>query len=99
MLLVKILPFFRKDGRTKHMRLCKATGYFERGDINPFVCSLCGYVANSSRGLTQHQMQGNNCQDRMKSTICQDRTKSTMSTLELTASAVGTDNDTTEVFS
>ena len=71
------------------MKVCKATGQFERGDINPFICTVCGYVAKSSRGLTQHKSKGTSCQDRTRL----DKTKSTMSTLELTVTVVSIDSN------
>ena len=60
------------------MNKCQATGHFERADIVPHICSDCGYMANSKRGLTQHKKQGSKCQDRSK----------TMSRLQLTANNV-----------
>ena len=50
-------------------------GNYERNDITAFVCPDCGYIAKSSRGLTQHRGQGSNCQERTFS--------KTMSRLEL----------------
>jgi hypothetical protein len=67
--------FYRKAGRTKHLKVCKEIGIYERNDIVAFVCSDCGYIAKSSRGLTQHRVQGSNCQERTFS--------KTMSRLEL----------------
>ena len=71
---------FRKAGRTKHLKICKETGNFERGDITAYCCKECGYVAKSARGLTQHKEQGTNCQDRTLSR--------TMSRLELSLTNV-----------
>ena len=67
--------FYRKAGRTKHLKVCKEIGTYERSDIVAFVCPDCSYIAKSSRGLTQHRVQGSNCQERTFS--------KTMSRLEL----------------
>jgi len=67
--------FQTKAGRTKHLKVCKEIGTYERSDIVAFVCPDCSYIAKSSRGLTQHRVQGSNCQERTFS--------KTMSRLEL----------------
>ena len=80
-----IIFFFfpSQAGRTKHIKLCKQTGNFGRSDITVFVCNECGYLAKSSRGLTQHKQQGSTCKDTTLS-----RTMSTMSKLELSLTTV-----------
>ena len=74
------LCVFRKAGRTKHLKVCKESGNFTRGDITVFTCNTCGYFAKSSRGLTQHKDHGANCHDRTVSR--------TMSRLELSVTTV-----------
>ena len=70
--------FYRKAGRTKHIKACKGTGNFTRSDITAYICSDCGYIAKSSKGLTQHRQQGTNCLERTRS----------MSRLELSVTTV-----------
>ena len=61
--------FLRKAGKSKHMKICKASGHFERNDIQVFICKQCGFVAKSAGGLRQHMEQSSTCKEKSLSTL------------------------------
>ena len=61
--------FCRKAGKSKHIKICKASGHFERNDIQVFICKQCGMVAKSAGGLRQHMELSSTCKEKSLSRL------------------------------